>query len=231
MLPPEINQKLVIPPEDAATSIKESEAAFIYQFIRDKNLSRTLELGFAYGRSAAHIMAASEGSHIAIDPFQQDYQDLGLENMDKLGFSEKLRFERDYSHHVLPKLLSENKRFDFAFIDGGHKFDEIFLDFYYTDQMLDVNGFVLFHDTWMRSTQLVGAWIRKNRTDYKSYPSPLRNLLVFQKVGRDQRSWYHFREFYTIRSILLHPVISWLNAGEKTFLKKLVLALKRIFRA
>ncbi|MGF1559026.1 MAG: hypothetical protein ACFCUL_08055, partial [Flavobacteriaceae bacterium] len=60
------------------------------------------------------------------------------------------------------QLLLEELRIDFAFIDGGHKFDDIFIDFYYIDLLLNIEGYVLFHDSWMRSTQHVISWIKNN---------------------------------------------------------------------
>jgi hypothetical protein len=127
---------------------------------------------------------------------------------------------------VLPQLLGENRRFEFIFIDGDHKYDGILLDFYYSDLLLEQGGYVMLHDTWMRSTQLVMSFIRRNKRNYHYVKTPLRNLALFQKQGEDTRNWMFFREFYTIRSVFLHPIIAWLNAGQKTPLKKLLLVLK-----
>jgi len=93
-------------------------------------------------------------------------------------------------------------KIDFAFIDGGHKFDEIFLDFYYVDLLLNQNGYVLFHDAWMRSTQMVASWIRNNKVNYALIKTPMENLILFQKTGKDNREWYHFKEFVTFKSFI-----------------------------
>ena len=84
MNPGEINSKLTIPAEDSASPIKSNEAEFIYDFLKEKGLTKTLETGFAYARSASHIVAATQSKHIAIDPFQDHYQNLGKENMKAL---------------------------------------------------------------------------------------------------------------------------------------------------
>ena len=223
----DIERMLEVPEQDKTTPVKASEAAFIYEWIRQHGLRRTLEVGFGYARSAAYIMSATGGPHIAMDPFQASYNHLGLKNAERLGLTPRLDFRHDYSHNVLPQLVKENRRFDFIFIDGDHKYDGILVDFYYSDLLLDHGGYVLLHDTWMRSTQLVTAFIRRNKRNYRYVKTPLRNLALFQKQGEDTRTWMHFREFYTGRSVFRHPIIEWLNSGETTPLKRILLAVKR----
>jgi hypothetical protein len=101
----EIESKIIIPEQDKYTSVKVSEAQFIHDFIRDNNLQRTLEIGLAYGRSAAYIITATGSRHIAIDPFQDKYQNLGLANLKSLKLDKYLDFRNDYSHTILPGLM------------------------------------------------------------------------------------------------------------------------------
>ena len=149
-------------------------------------------MGFGYARSAAYIMSATGSPHVAMDPFQASYNHLGLKNAERLGLLPLLDFRHDYSHNALPQLVRENRRFDFIFIDGDHKYDGILVDFYYSDLLMEHGGYVLLHDTWMRSTQLVTSFIRRNKRNYRSVKTPLRNLALFQKQGEDTRTWMHF---------------------------------------
>lgn len=230
MTPKEINELLEIPDWDKASPVKTEEAEFLYNFVLKNNLKETMEIGFAFAKSASHIMAASESRHIAIDPFQDNYKSYGLKNLEKLNLRDKLTFYPDFSHNVLPKFALDKHEFDFIFIDGDHKFDGIFVDFYYSDLVLKKNGYVLFHDTWMRSTRLVESFIKKNRKDYQQIPTPLRNFSLFQKVGTDNRNGMYFKEFYTLRSIFIHPIIIWLTNGERGFLKSVVFGLKEFVK-
>ena len=225
-VPEQINAQLVVPEHDSATPVKPNEAAFIYNFLKEKGLKKTVEIGFAYGRSASHIVAATASKHIIIDPFQENYGSLGLENMERLGMSQFVDFRPDFSHAVLPELHKEGKEFEFIFIDGDHKFDGIFVDFYYADLILEDKGYALFHDTWMRSTQLVMSFIEHNRKDYKRVDTPLRNIALYQKVGDDARNGMHFKGFYTFKSLIVHHAIIWMSEGEMTPLKKLLLKIK-----
>jgi len=226
MKPGEINSKLSIPPEDSASPIKSNEAEFIYHFLNEKNLSKTLECGFAYAKSASHIMAATRSRHVAIDPFQNKYQNLGKENIKALGLDHFLELHEDYSHHVLPKLVDSKEKFDFIFIDGDHKFDGIFVDFYYADLLLEKGGYILLHDTWMRSTQLVISFVRKNRRDYLYQKTPCRNLALFQKVSEDERNGMHYKEFFTLKATFSHRLISWMTTGRKSAFKRRMLSIK-----
>jgi len=205
----EVLDKITIPASDRYTSIRAVEGEFIHQWVKNRGLNKTLEVGFAYGASTACIMSAHSGTHTCMDPVQEDYQNLGVSNMESLGYSDRLSFHPGYSRDVLPRLYAEQRTYDFAFIDGSHLYDGIFIDFYYVDLMLSAGGFVLFHDAWMRSTQMVASFIKSNRKDYKRIPTPVRNLILFQKTGIDERPWHHFREFYTWKAFVAYRAISW----------------------
>ncbi|MDQ3014921.1 MAG: class I SAM-dependent methyltransferase [bacterium] len=199
-----IDSKIHIPEGERLTSIKPQEAQCICDLIKEHGFTKTLEVGFAYGYSAAYIIWATDSKHIVIDPFQKDYQYLGIKNLEALGFQDKYELKAELSHLALPVLLKEGTRFQFVFIDGGHRFDEIFIDWYYSDLLLEKEGYIMFHDSWMRSTQMVAQFIRTNRKDYKEVPTPQDNLILFKKVGDDHRLWYHFKEFFTFKSFFMY---------------------------
>lgn len=222
----EIISKLEVPNEDSSTPIKDNEAQFIFEFIKKHGIKKTLETGFAYAKSASHIIASTQQKHIAIDPFQDNYQRLGLKNIKKLGFNDFLDFREDYSHNVLPELVKKGEKFEFIFIDGDHKYDGEFVDFYFADLLLEDNGFVLLHDTWMRSTRLVMEFIKTNRKDYKELQTGLRNIALYQKCGKDNRNGMFFKEFYTRKATLSYNIIMWMSNGKKSIIKNILFTLK-----
>ena len=207
--------KLEIPASNRYVSVRPEEGRFMRDWIEQHQLTRSLEVGFAYGASAAWIMSGHAHQHTCMDPMQDGpFENAGLKNLERLGYSDRLDFHAGYSHTILPELLANQRRFDFAFIDGAHWFDSIMLDFYYIDLMLDPGGYILLHDAWMRGTQLVASYVRGNRSDYRRVRTPLRNLILLQKTGEDQRPWHHFREFYTTRGLFSHRFVVWLlNRG------------------
>jgi predicted O-methyltransferase YrrM len=203
-----IDANIQIPEKDRATSIAPAEAVFINALIQRHSLTRTLEVGFAYGYSAAYILHATESHHVVIDPYQAQYEHLGLSNIASLGWMSRLEHRPYPSACALPALLGEGRTFQFVFIDGGHHFDQILVDWFYADLLLDDGGFVLFHDAWMRSTQMVASFIRTNKVNYREHTTPLQNLILFQKLASDDaRPWYHFEEFYTTRSMDVYRTI------------------------
>ena len=68
--------------------------------------------------------------------------------------------------------------------------------------MLEKKGFILFHDTWMRSTAHMESYIKTNRKDYTYIETGLRNLALFQKTAKDNRGWMHFKGFATSKSLM-----------------------------
>ncbi len=180
-----------------ASSISRESAEFIYSFLLNKKIQKSLETGFGSGVSTAYIMSATNSIHYAIDPNQEkNYSNIGLANIKSLNLNKNLKFFNDYSHNVLPKLHEEGLKIDFAFIDGEHLFEYTMVDFFYIDLMLNENGYVMFDDIWMRSIQLVASFIKNNRDDYRLIDTPIKNLILFQKVGKDKRKWDYFKEFY-----------------------------------
>jgi len=212
---------MFMPPGDRQTSIRTTEAEFLCAFLRERRITRTLEVGFAYGYSAASIISATASKHVVIDPHPERYQDLGAKNLAALGFADLYELRKASSHVALPALVQEGRMFQFIFIDGGHKFDQIFVDWYYSDLLLENGGYVVFHDSWMRSTQVVTEFVRTNRSNYKEVSIPLKSLVVFEKIAEsDNRTWDHFREFNT-------PSLSRLYSNAHNRLKRALARIKR----
>jgi hypothetical protein len=139
--------------------------------------------------------------HYAIDPHQSEvWGDVGWENLRQLNLEKFLHLENDFSYGALPKLVKEGHSFDFCFIDGDHKFEAIMLDFYYCDRLLNMSGYLAFDDTYLRASQVVEDWITTNRKDYVKVDisQHVSNLLMFKKVGRDERGMEDFNEFYHV---------------------------------
>lgn len=204
---------LNIPSEHRHESIRRKEGEFIQAWIHKKGLTNALEIGLAYGASAACILSNPNVEHTGMDPFQKRYANLGLKNIEALGFKDRFIFYEDYSHNVLPRLVEDERSYDFAFVDGGHRFDQVFLNFYYVDLLLEKGGYVLFHDSWMRGVQLVASFIKTNRKNYRFLKCPVSNLILFEKCHTSENHWTYFKEFYTFKGIFSHKTIAWMIRG------------------
>lgn len=203
-LPENFYEDLTIPKKWRILPVKKAAGEFIYNLIKKNKLKKTIESGFGLGVSAAYIISATRSKHIVIDPFYKTEWDssIAMKNIKKLGFTNFLIYHNNYSYNILPQLYKKGLKLDFAFIDGDHKYDSIFVDYFYMDLMLKNKGFILFDDAWMRTTQLVVSFIRTNKSNYKEIKTPLKQLILFQKTGhKDNRQWYYFREFNNRRAV------------------------------
>ena len=144
-------------------------------------------------------MMATTAPHIAIDPFEEGYQNLGLLNVERFALQDRFRHIKLLSHVALPQLLEEGIRVDFALIDGGHKFEEIFIDWFYMSLLLNPGGHILFDDAWLEATQMVASFVRNNRKDFREVIPSAPNMILFEKIDHDRSEWTDFRPFTTDR--------------------------------
>lgn len=172
-------------------TVTEKECEYLYDFTKKHNVKNSLEVGFAYGTSAIHIMLATGNNHISIDPYafkKDEWNGVGMENVRKMGLSDQFRLIENYSQFALPKLIDENINFDFAFIDGLHIFDITLVEFYYIDMMMVKGGHIMLHDTYMDSIKSVVSYIETNRKDYELVEY-FEKSVMFKKIGEDNRFW------------------------------------------
>jgi predicted O-methyltransferase YrrM len=182
-------ERLEIPEEHRSTSILPEEGELIARLLRGREIGATLETGFAYGCSAAYILSATGAPHVAVDPYAASYGEIGLRNLAALGLAGRLELIRLPSDVALPRLVERGLRVDFAFIDGGHLFEQVFVDWYYVDKLLRLGGLVMFHDRWLQPVQLIASFLRNDRSDYREVETALPNLYLFEKGEGAQREW------------------------------------------
>ena len=115
-----------------------------------------IEIGLAYGSSALAIgealcaSGAATVSHIVIDPFQETAYDMvGWDVLAEAGLAEHTTFYAEASSMVLPRLTAEGLVADAAFVDGSHRFHEVFVDLYFLRKLVRPSGLLVLDDvTW-----------------------------------------------------------------------------------
>lgn len=113
---------------------------------------RTIEIGLAWGLGALHICEGllengdSKARHIAIDPFQIDFKNCGIQSLEEAGVLHLVEHLVEESQISLPRFVSEGRRFDFAFVDGSHLFDRVFLDLIYLGRLVRPEGIIFGDD-------------------------------------------------------------------------------------
>jgi predicted O-methyltransferase YrrM len=134
-------------------AISAAEGADLRERVRREGASRTIEVGLGYAISTLHIGEAllesgdAEVRHVAIDPHQSTrFADCGLQFLEEAGLAAIVELHREESQIALPRFVSQGRSFDFAFVDGNHRFDGVFLDLIYLGRLLPAGGVVFVDD-------------------------------------------------------------------------------------
>jgi predicted O-methyltransferase YrrM len=135
------------------------EGLALRDWVQREGALSTLETGLGFGIATLFIFEGllangTNPRHVAIDPYQfvglphhkTTYMGVGLETLHDAGVSEFVEFFEEESEIVLPRLSSEGRQFDFAFIDGNHRFEAVFLDLMYSGRLLGERKVVFLDD-------------------------------------------------------------------------------------
>lgn len=133
------------------------------------NASAVVEIGLAYGNSALAIAEAilssnPEGAyHVVIDPFQlSEYFNVGWELMCASGLETISRLMPEPSSVALPRLLESELTVHAGFVDGSHRFHEVFLDLYYLRKLVKPGGLVILDDVSLPSVSTAVRYYETN---------------------------------------------------------------------
>lgn len=150
------------------SSIRLNEALELQRLIIESRANQTLEIGLACGASAvaiSEILEQSETSdrHVALDPFQSHFGNVGLRELDRLGLRDKVEFLPLFSTDFLYDCSKQGRRFDLIFNDGGHSIGNKVTDAFLADQCLNRGGIIAFHDAFMFSVTAAVKYLVKDR--------------------------------------------------------------------
>ncbi|MGA7108700.1 MAG: class I SAM-dependent methyltransferase [Terracidiphilus sp.] len=178
---------------DPQSRIEAAQGMWMYSLCREIDPKETCEIGLGYGYSTIYILAAIHangcGAHLAIDPYQAAYHEIGMSQAKTIGMEDAFRLIPEKSSLALTDLIRKERAFDFIYIDGGHRFDDALLDFVLAADLCKIGGYVVLDDMWMASIQRVASFIRKNRVDFSEIQTPVGNISVFKKISEDRRNW------------------------------------------
>jgi predicted O-methyltransferase YrrM len=193
-------------PVDRFTRVSAAEGMALYRWCVDAGVTATLEIGLAYGFSAAFLLAALNenggGRHVAVDPYQtRDWHGVGAATAARLSVAaaglDAYSFTclETRSEAALVDLQRRGETFGLVFIDGYHRFDDVLVDFTLAARMVPVGGLIVLHDRRLDSVKAVASWIGHDRPDFAKVTMPCRNLFAVRRVGEDERDWRHFVRF------------------------------------
>jgi predicted O-methyltransferase YrrM len=191
------------------TSIPSAEGESLSKWVAHEKAAHTIEIGLAFGFSALHIGEglllgnAANPRNTVIDAYQaqQDkYANFGLDILAKAGLGRIIEFYGEKSEIALPRLLNENRKFDFAFVDGCHLFDCVLLDLFYLGKLVKKGGIIFLDDYDKPAISKAAAFFIKN-LDWKTEEigkdkNSNREWLVMRTLEKeDPRQWNSFVDF------------------------------------
>jgi len=155
---------------DLSSEVHPEEGNFLYRLISsDESITKTLEVGCAYGLSSLHICEAlrnrQDTSHVIVDPDQMSaWHGVGIAQLERAGI-DFFDFIPQPSELALPDLLrSQPERFDLVFIDGWHTFDQTMVDLFYANRLVRVGGYIVVDDCHWESVSAAVSY-------YRNYPA------------------------------------------------------------
>lgn len=179
------------------SNINREEGTYITHIIKSIQSSNIecLEIGMAFGTSAAYILLNDNTKLTSIDPFQTtQWASNGLKLLQQMNINKRHKLIEKKSYIALPELLEKKKKYDFIFIDGWHTFDYTLLDFFYSDLLLNIGGYIVIDDALHKGVNKCIRYIETNYKHYKHIESP-KSFGIYKKIKEDDREWFYHNNF------------------------------------
>lgn len=154
----EVRERLLVDGSLSPIAIGPAEGAALREWVRREGARHTLEVGLGYAVSTLFVCEGllengGEVGHVAVDAYQFEslpghrtlFGGAGIANLEEAGVRDLVDLIVERSETALPRLLSEGRSFDLAFIDGNHRFEGVFLDLVFCGKLV-TPGAVVFAD-------------------------------------------------------------------------------------
>lgn len=150
-------------------TLPEHDCDLLRDLLIAEHVGTVVEIGLAYGSSALAIgealltVAAPDPRHIVIDPFQQEaFAGVGWDVVRAAGLESIATLVEAPSSMALPRLVADGVVADAAFVDGSHRFHEVFLDLYFLRKIVRPGGLIVLDDDWTPSVRTAIRYYERN---------------------------------------------------------------------
>jgi predicted O-methyltransferase YrrM len=150
-------------------TLPEHDCDLLRDLLISERVQTVVEIGLAYGSSALAVGEAlvTVGSprprHIVIDPFQeQAFSNAGWDVLRSAGLDSIATLIPDPSSVALPRLIDDGVAADAAFVDGSHRYHEVFVDLYFLRKIVRPGGLVVLDDDWTPSVRTAVRYYERN---------------------------------------------------------------------
>ncbi len=150
-------------------TLPERDCDLLRDLLVAEGAGTVVEVGLAYGSSALAIgealltVGAARPRHVVIDPFQREaYADAGWDLLRAAGLDTVAELVATPSSLALARLAAEGMVADAAFVDGSHRFHEVFVDLYFLRKLVRPGGLVVLDDDWTPSVRTAVRYYEHN---------------------------------------------------------------------
>jgi predicted O-methyltransferase YrrM len=171
-------------------TVPERDCDALRDLLIDEGVETVVEVGLAYGRSALAIgeaLLAADARrplHIIIDPLQAtEWSNVGWQMLRSAGLDAIARLVLQPSSLALPRLVAEGVTADAAFVDGSHRFHEVFVDLYFLRKIVRPGGLIVLDDHWWPSVRTAERYFEVNM-GWRVVPGAFDHGTVDQETGR-----------------------------------------------
>ncbi len=150
-------------PRELHAETQREQCLLLQRIVGEVKPMRSLEVGLAYGVSTLAICEKLPvgARHIVCDPYQSDWNDVGLLNVKRGGFESVVDFRRQMAHRVLAELEAAGSSLDFAYLDGGKTVDLVMVNVFYLTRILRVGGVIVMDDCDFPGIRMVCHFMSK----------------------------------------------------------------------
>jgi predicted O-methyltransferase YrrM len=150
-------------------TVPERDCNALRDLLIAESIETIVEVGLAYGSSALAIGEAlisdnkSRPLHVVIDPLQTtEWSNVGWQMLRSAGLDKIARLILQPSSMALPQLIAEGFTADAAFVDGSHRFHEVFVDLYFLRKIVRPGGLIVLDDHWWPSVRTAEHYFEIN---------------------------------------------------------------------
>jgi predicted O-methyltransferase YrrM len=151
-------------------TLPERDCNLLRDLVVAEGIESIVEIGLAYGSSALAIGEAlfsvpgkRRPLHVMIDPLQESaWSNLGWELVRSAGLDATSQLILQPSSQALPGLVEQAFTADAAFVDGSHRFHEVFTDLYFLRKIVRPGRIIVLDDYWWPSVRTASHYFESN---------------------------------------------------------------------
>ncbi len=171
-------------------TVPERDCDALRDLLIAEGVETIIEVGLAYGSSALAIgeallsVGASRPLHVIIDPLQAtEWSNVGWQTLRSAGLDRIARLVLQRSSMALPQLIAEGLTADAAFVDGSHRFHEVFVDLYFLRKIVRPSGIIVLDDHWWPSVRTAAHYFELNMR-WRVIPGAFHGGTIDHATGR-----------------------------------------------